>query len=356
MDIDNRKVMEFQSIRPNKLVVYNRDINRIKSAATSNKSLKNWTDEERAVFGLPAKKERNINKHNFELSKSAQKTLQEKITWLYYYAKKRTITTHNNKVLADFKMNFVTLKLPSEQKHSSDFITKNCLNQLLVELSKKISLKNYVWRLEYQKNGNLHYHIAMDKYIDYRLLRNIWNRILSKYGYVQAYTEKFSKMQIHEYIKLYFDKDKNDFATLEKRFAEGCRTKWKTPNTVDVKMCTNSKAVAFYISKYFGKNSSTGSEKKLQVNEENSGNSRLWFCSRSLSKLKAISDMTEALGGSYAVFLEGMNNVKKLICDYCIVYYFNIKDLCNNGKRAFYDLFKNYGIETGYLDAPPAKG
>lgn len=302
-----------------------------------------------AVAPAPAAAAAPRKAHNFELSPNAQKNLREKVSWLYHYAKAQTITTRNGKILSSFKMNFVTLKLPSVQQHTSDFITKNCLNQLFVEIAKKHSFKNYVWRLEYQKNGNLHYHIATDTYIDYYWLRSTWNRVLEKYGYVSAYKARFEAMSFAEYCRMTDFQDKADFDTKKRRYAEGRASGWKQPNSVDVKCVTNHKKIAFYISKYMGKGSSKEQRTTLPVCEDNSAHSRLWFCSRSLSRLKAIADFQECFSFDLVNFLDTELSPVRKVYDYCVCYYFDWVDLTNDAKKMFGQLFTAYGRATGYL-------
>lgn len=292
---------------------------------------------------------RASNAHGFVLSPQAQKNMRDKVAWLYHYAKNQTITTTNGKVLAGFKMNFMTLKLPSVQQHTSDFITKNCLNQLITELAKKYQFRNYVWRLEYQKNGNLHYHIATDTYVDFYWLRGAWNRILNKYGYVDAYKARFSAMSFSEYCHATDFTKSVDFDTLKHRYAEGCRNGWKQPNSVDVKCVTNHKKIAYYISKYMGKGSKAVDSRTLPICEENSAHSRLWFCSRSLSRLKAISDFQELFNFDLVNFLDTEMRVVRRVFDYCVCYYFDWPDLSVAAKRLFGGLFREYGQRVGYI-------
>lgn len=289
------------------------------------------------------------NSHNFELSKTAQKNLREKVTWLYHFSKKKTIVTRKGKQLTNFKMNFATLKLPSEQIHSSDFITKNCLNQLFVEISKKYDFKNYVWRLEYQKNGNLHYHIATDTYIDFHFLNWTWNRILNKYGYVDLYTRKFTAMDFATYRKNATKNTDIEFSVLQERYAKGCREGWKNPNTVDVKAVFGANNIAYYISKYMAKTKADEGAISLPVCELNSGNSRLWFCSRSLSKCERISDAREALEiDLYGTLLRSEGIVHKIF-DYCIVVYFDFSKLSAIAKAVVRKMLELYRQEVSYV-------
>ena len=340
--------MEHLSIRPNKMVVYTRECKPSINDYDYKGGLIIENGKEIKTKNNLLGSNKNLNKHNFELSPQAQKNIQEKITWLYHFSRKKTILLQSGKVISDFRMNFVTLTLPSVQRHSSDFLVKNCWNQLITELANKCYLENYVWRLEYQKNGNIHFHLATDVFMNYNVVRDSWNRILEKFEYVTEYSNKFKRMSLLEYWNNYSNKEKSNFAEIQKRYAKGCREDWKKPHSVDVKVCTNSKAVAFYISKYFGKLSSPGSQTVLEVNESNSGNSRLWFCSRSLSKLKAISDIREAMREDFLALLFRAGKFRKVVCDYCIVYYYDMKDLDLFGFQRLSLLFDEYAGEKNY--------
>lgn len=321
-------VIEHFSLTPNSLAVYPRFYKNGISASTqvTEKKDKIYFDEKGNIT-LIRPDAKPLNGHNFELSKQAGKNLRSKVTWLYYFAKSQTITTTKGKHLSNLKMNFITLKLPSEQIHTSDFITKNCLNQLIVEIKKRYNFKNYVWRLEYQKNGNLHYHIATDTYIDWGFLVQVWNRILNKYGYVDLYTRKFSTMSLSEYIKSQGYGKKLDYKILQERYAKGCADKWTKPNTVDVKAVFGKNNIGFYISKYMSKKENSTEEKKLPICEQNSSNSRLWYCSQSLSKCKSDSDFRESQEIDLFSILHNLEKVKKFVSDYCTILYFNIDEL-----------------------------
>lgn len=367
-------VIDYISICPNKVVVYprffptfsNNSEKEEKGKFTAElpmseamvKQLEMWGVEipsHPKVIAAPpvqtAKEAPISNKHNFELSKQAQKNLREKVNWLYHFAKKKTIVTKSGKQLTEFKMNFATLKLPSVQFHSSDFITKNCLNQLFIEISKKHDFRNYVWRLEYQKNGNLHYHIATDTYIDYYFLNRTWNRILNKYGYVDQYTRKFSSFSLADYIKSQPSATHEDFEKHAKRYAKGCRENWKNPNSVDVKAVFGKNNIAGYISKYMAKNDTDATDKKLPICENNSKNSRLWFCSRSLSKADKVREVRESMDVDVFGTLAAIDTVKKIVHDYCTVLYFDLKKIPAIASRMVNTLLQLYQKEISYLPA-----
>jgi hypothetical protein len=338
------------TIRPNKVTFYNQFFKNNVHEPVSKQKTNPATKEFLCSIGAISSTMPISNKHNFEISKKASGRIKEKITWLYHLSKSQTITTHNNKVLSGFKMSFITLTLPSAQKHTSAQITKECLNQFITELGQRFNLRNYVWRLEFQKNGNAHYHIATDCFIEYWQARTIWNRCIEKLGYVSEYTKNNTGLTFNDYLKRNPITEKNTFEILKARFTQGCATRWSQPNSVDVRCVTNHKNISFYISKYITKNDSEGVNPIVKTREEINTNLRLWFCSRSLSRLDKISYFEENLPSLHAKCLSIMKEVKIMLYDYCEVWYFNIKDQHNEFKALFREVLYEYARECSYFN------
>lgn len=90
---------------------------------------------------------------------------------------------------------FVTLTLPSKQVHHDNFLKEKCLDPMTKWLQdstertkrKGAGVDAYLWRAESQKNGNLHFHLICDRWIDHEKLRTKWNQIIERLGYVTAY-------------------------------------------------------------------------------------------------------------------------------------------------------------------------
>lgn len=85
-----------------------------------------------------------------------------------------------------FRLNFITLTLSEKQKHDDYFIKSNMLDPFLKWMKRK-GAQNYVWRAETQANGNIHFHISSNTYIHYRSIRDKWNQLQSRYGYLDSY-------------------------------------------------------------------------------------------------------------------------------------------------------------------------
>ena len=342
-------ILKKATLRPNKLVFYTQFVKRNQPENTNRVVYSAEEKQELAEMGLISLKQPISNKHSFEISNKAGGRIREKITWLYSLAKNQTITTHTGKVLYSFKMNFITLTLPSTQTHSTDQITKECLNQFITECTAKFGLKNYVWRLEFQKNGNAHYHIATDTFIEYWQCRKIWNRIINKLGYVNEYSQKFSKYTFAEYYKEFHKQGQEDYKLLRGRFDSGTATNWTEPNTVDCRNVTSSKNIAYYISKYITKNSGEKLNPIVASRETETSNLRLWFCSRSLSKLTKIEIFLENIDTLQENILSGLQDFKEYVHDYCSVLYFSLKTQTTLVKQSLWLAFRHYATEQGYF-------
>lgn len=344
-------VVKKATIRPSKVVFYDQFVKKNIREKVTHQNLEKGVIEDLRDMGVSVRVQPEYNKHKFEISLKASGRIKEKVTWLYELAKNKTVTTTGGKTLFSFKMNFITLTLPATQRHVTADITAICLNQFLTECKTKFNLQNYVWRLEFQKNGNAHYHIATDTYIDYTSCKLIWNRCLDKLGYVQAYRDKMTAVSFADYCRDYSDNGAVPFNTLRERYGRGTATRWQSPNTVDVRAVSNAKNIAFYISKYITKKSEHSVNKVVFDREPKESNLRLWFCSRSISKLEKIEVFIEEYDYLIDSCLSGLQEVKKFIYDYCSVWYFNASQQANEVKRNLWLLYRRYSASTGYVPA-----
>jgi hypothetical protein len=173
-----------------------------------------------------------------------------------------------------FKIAFVTLTLPSAQIHTDKQIKDSCLNQLLIELRKFYHVKNYFWRAEKQVNGNIHFHILVDKFIPWSELRNRWNRIVNKLGYCDRYRDEM--LQFHSGgFKVRKDLlAKWDYKKQIKAYSVGKANDWNSPNSTDIHSLALVSKVSSYILKYCLKSTQSG---------EVSG--RLWGSNEALANI-----------------------------------------------------------------------
>ena len=327
------------SLEPNKMSTYNR-------VFAPNKFTKD---------GVYKQKLHSANKivrsfHNFTISENAYRSLKRKINWLYYFSKAKHVKTYSGKDIFNFKIAFLTLTLPSKQQQPTAEITKHLFNQFLTEVRQRTGMKNYVWRLEFQKNKNVHYHIVTDTYLDYFLVLKIWNRILKKAGYTQAYTNKHKSLSFKGYCSLYNSDNSTDKNTMAKRYAKGCANRWEQPNTVDVKSVISNKKIANYISKYFAKSSDDSQVCNILDTPENSKSLRLWFCSRSLSKLNSVSDFCEAVEYDIFALVSQIKEVRQHLGRWARTFYYDFNKCVEFEYRWLRKILYDYGKKQGYFE------
>lgn len=137
---------------------------------------------------------------------------------------------------------FITLTLSSTQTHSDKEIKRELLNHFLIWLQREKECKNNIWKAESQKNGNIHFHILVDNYVNWQDIREKWNAIQNKLGYI----DRFEAVHKH-----------------------------RNPNSTDIHSLKNVKNPAAYISKYICKDESY---RKIE--------GRIWSCSKSLGNIK----------------------------------------------------------------------
>ncbi|MBA7716867.1 hypothetical protein ES703_125949 [subsurface metagenome] len=173
---------------------------------------------------------------------------------MLFLAKPKKLSNSRAGKKRTFKLNFITLDLSSDQVHTDQVIKRELLHQFLVEMRKKWHATLYLWKAEKQKNGRIHFHIITDKFIPWNELRNVWNRIQQKLGYVTAYRE--DRLNWHrdgfKYNPKYAPRWNRE-AQL-KAYQEGLRTDWDNPNSVDIHGTRHIINLKAYFSKEISKN------------------------------------------------------------------------------------------------------
>jgi hypothetical protein len=88
-----------------------------------------------------------------------------------------------------FTLNFVTLTVSCSRNIGINEGYKNLLRPFLRRLQKKGKF-SYMWKAEFQKRGQLHYHLTTNEFQPWTLLRNEWNNLQRKHGYLNEYARK----------------------------------------------------------------------------------------------------------------------------------------------------------------------
>lgn len=217
-------------------------------------------EEARNYFQENRDLEKFIEAYSGEMSKGAVKRLREAcelmiaVTGVKWYNHPKT-----NKRLK-FRIGMLTTTLSAKQGLvTAREIKKELLAPYLRKL-RKYGLKNYIWKMEKQKNGNVHFHIFVDCYIDHTDARNIWNRLQAKFSYI----DDFEKLHEH-----------------------------RNPNSTDIKAVISETGLTQYMLKYMLKSSDKNKKTTAEELAEQRKQGKIWDCSIALKLPNDTADFAE---------------------------------------------------------------
>jgi len=119
-----------------------------------------------------------------QISIESRKKMRNSLNNLYAISDIKKVYSKATKKSFSFKLNFITLTLSSEQKHSDVYIKRNMLEPIIKWLQYNHKMNSYVWKAEPQNNGNIHFHITTNIFIHYAAIRNKWNDLQGKHNYI----------------------------------------------------------------------------------------------------------------------------------------------------------------------------
>lgn len=178
-------------------------------------------------------------------------------------------------------LTFLTTTLPSTQVHT-DKVIKRSFTLFLENLVKTYSVKFYLWKAEAQKNGNIHFHVIVDRYIDHKIVNRLWNNQMKRLGYI----DRFSATMLERGF-VYNPKSSKSREIQNLDYLIAKKDGFQNPtSTTQIKSLKGIQNVAGYMIKYMTKNE----ENKRPIL------GRVWGCSRNIKFLK----YPEFVGDSYA--------------------------------------------------------
>ena len=279
------------SVHPSKINVY--------YESSAGKRLRNFNNDDSETNNTTTTKQPDQfkdNYHNGRISAIAKRKVSKAVDYMVYMAKPKLLPSPFAGKHYKFKVSFVTLTLSSDQVHSDQVIKSELLNQFLIEMVKRWGVKMYIWRAEKQVNGNIHFHIMTDAFIPWNELRNVWNRIQQKLGYVTRYRD--NRLLWHKDGFKFDPKHAKKWPWIKqlKAYKVGARTDWENPNSVDIHSLRFIRNINAYIVKYVSKNKDyTDKEKdeydkltdeeKERIRQMECISGKLWSCSTNLTNL-----------------------------------------------------------------------
>jgi len=255
---------------------------------------------------------------NGTLSDQSKRKLGKAIEYLVTTSTNKTVKEKIYGKTIQFKISFTTLTLPAAQIHKDSEIINTCLNSLLNELRQIYRVKNYVWRAERQQNGNIHFHILTDKFIPWNELKNRWNRLINKLGYVDRFQQKHG---------------------------------FKQPNSTDIHSTRKVHNLKKYLLKYFTKSDQESENIKNSELSEKFQSGRLWGCNQELGKARGLDLIIDnEIDTELKKITEG-NKLHIYKSDYFTVTYIDYKNLKKYGSEILFNYFTQYLFDSlGYSE------
>lgn len=155
--------------------------------------LPEWHRPDRTISRKEIENRENLknNKHQGTLSQKAQKRVRNSVNWLVQSATTKRVHDKTTGKNYNFKVNFITLTLPTTDHNISDHhFKKVMLHRFINNCRYKYGLKNYLWKVEAQKNGNIHCHMTTDTFIHHHGIRRTWNKICESEGLIEPFEKK----------------------------------------------------------------------------------------------------------------------------------------------------------------------
>jgi hypothetical protein len=250
---------------------------------------------------------------------------------------------------------FVTLTLPSKQIHTDKELHQKALNRYITQLKRSYQVEQYLWRAERQQNGNIHYHIIIDKYVHYKAIRYQWNKIMQDLGYIDNYRKEQQEhhkngFQLREGLSKYWTAERQYEA-----YKKGIECNWSDPNSTDIHKLSNIKNVSDYICKYATKCEETTTLDQLKkaqaqgtittqeyeqqlsalnaIIEANKIKGRVWGCSDSLRNMQDVKIIVTSTVDDL-ITAATKDPTSKVISDpnYQIIYCRNLKKYINSNR------------------------
>jgi hypothetical protein len=272
-------------INANSIVIYTERKNHLGRLKYSEN---NGTEETTSTFDTVKEKRKNL--HNGFLSDRASSRLRTYIKYLLWCSGCFKTQGKHMFLRMNGKISFLTLTLCAPQMHDDNYIKSQMLNQFITEISKRYIGIRYIWRAEKQRNGNIHFHFLINKYVDWNFARVVWNRLLLKEGYLQLYTLKFTGISFSDYCQTIGNYSIDKISTYRQAWNKGNECGWTNPPSSWIESLKNSGKAMYYITKYISKREKLVNDQDDVEREKMKIKGHLWFCCQEILLLNGSTE------------------------------------------------------------------
>lgn len=121
-----------------------------------------------------------------QMTMHAARRIRKTIDLFFQLSPERTVWNDVSSNFQKFRVNFITLTISCQQLVPC----KEAYERLLAPFLRKLRTLgkiSYVWKGEFQKRGQPHYHITTNAFINWTTVREWWNNLQEKAGYLAEY-------------------------------------------------------------------------------------------------------------------------------------------------------------------------
>ena len=181
------------------------------------------------------------------------------------------------------RLSFITLTIHQGRNLTAQEAYKKVFVHFIQWMRRTMKVKTYVWKAEFQKRGQIHYHITTPSFIHYQEIRDKWNNLQQQAGLLAEYYAK----------KGHYD-----------------------PNSTDIHSVKHVKNLSSYLKKEFA---------KCIQNQKTTG--KVWDCSQNLKSsryftLEVTPEQEKAL-----LRLDDQKKIGEITLDQCTVFTGKTEDL-----------------------------
>lgn len=179
------------SVRNNSIILYNQYIgDRNKNKTTFQSNQKEILQTYTGIFTQSAKQNMRKAIEVISLLNPKEKKLHPVYRKLFYHS-----------------LSFVTLTIPDNTLIHPTTAYTLLLRPFLQYITKTHKCKYYIWKLEYQSRGQIHYHLTTDLILHWKIIRDKWNYLLNKNNLMSNYKEEYNNtnpnsIDIHKVYKV----------------------------------------------------------------------------------------------------------------------------------------------------------
>lgn len=234
------------------------------------------------VYGIPDPPfdhRRNITfggkkAYSGQMTAGAKKRLQKCLDVLLQISPTKQVVNRHSGRTNSFRLTFLTLTISSRQLIDHREAYEKGLELFLLKMRRSWA-KQYLWKAELQARGQIHYHIATNQFIMWTDVKNFWNGLQRRAGWLDEYHREHGH--------------------------------WG-PNSTDIHAVEKVKDIGAYLGKYLSK------EPGAVVN------SKVWGASSDLMRAKRFS--VELSSGTGNRLERGVENgsVKRVQLEQCSLY------------------------------------